>query len=526
MRAEWPKYDIFLLYAGIEKGDDTDENMERRVLEVIDGSAVDAVVCLALDHVYDAQGHPRLDRTDFWVHNDYVLHLREKRPDKVLFGASVHPFRNDFKERVAECVEQGAVFMKWLPSSQQFSLADPTVREALKFLATAKNGKPLPLLLHTGVEYAVPTTNERTRSYDYLSWGWWDRFWNFWRFGKRWYTPDIKGVRQTLNEALGEGAVIIMAHCGLPYFVGRLLRWLEHDDFPVVRKYLRRTAAGAFGNGKCYADVSACATPFRKDYYGEISKLPENLLLFGSDFPTPVFELSADPEEVWRDFTISSPTIPCSQTSIGTFSYRAGLSSHNSRRHAMAGKSAIEKALDKALTKAKAASKPLDLATARYVVFSDQHKGQRDGADDFARCEWAYIGALKYYDREGYTLVVLGDVEELWECRPKPVMRSYGNIMELERRFHPERYLRAYGNHDDEWESPKRVRKHLWRFFSDLEVSEGFCFDVQDGGSDLGALFMVHGHQGEFFSDRLAGIAKFVVRRRCTTGPQSKMGSS
>jgi hypothetical protein len=178
----------------------------------------------------------------------------------------------------------------------------------------------------------------------------------------------------------------------------------------------------------------------------------------------------------------------------------------------MAGKSAIEKALDKALTKAKAASKPLDLATARYVVFSDQHKGQRDGADDFARCEWAYIGALKYYDREGYTLVVLGDVEELWECRPKPVMRSYGNIMELERRFHPERYLRAYGNHDDEWESPKRVRKHLWRVFSDLEVSAGFCFDVQDGGSDLGALFMVHGHQGEFFSDRLAGIAKFVVR--------------
>jgi predicted TIM-barrel fold metal-dependent hydrolase len=302
MRAEWPKYDIFLLYAGLEKGDDTDEKLERRVLEVIDGATVDAVVCLALDHVYDAQGQPRLDRTDFWVHNDYLLNLREKRPEKVLFGASVHPFRHDFKERVTECVEQGAVFMKWLPSSQQFSLADPTVREALKFLATAKNGNPLPLLLHTGVEYAVPTTNERTRSYDYLSWGWWDRFWNFWRFGKRWYTPDIKGVRQTLDEALREGAVIIMAHCGLPYFVGRLLRWLEHDDFPVVREYLQRTAAGTFGNGKCYADVSACATPFRKDYYGEISKLPENLLLFGSDFPTPVFELSADPDEVWRDF--------------------------------------------------------------------------------------------------------------------------------------------------------------------------------------------------------------------------------
>lgn len=302
MRAEWPKYDIFLLYAGIKKSDDTDEKMEARILEVIDGASVDAVVCLALDHVYDAQGQPRLDRTDLWVHNDFVLNLRQKRPEKVLFGASVHPFRTDFKERVAECVAQGAVFMKWLPSSQQFSLADASVRDALKFLATAKNGAPLPLLLHTGVEYAVPTTNERTRSYDFLSWGWWDRFWNFWRFGKRWYTPNIGGVHLTLEEALREGAVIIMAHCGLPYFVGRWLRLLEHDDFPVVRQYLHRTAAGNYGAGKCYADVSACATPFRKDYYERISKLPEDLLLFGTDFPTPAFELAADLKEAWRDF--------------------------------------------------------------------------------------------------------------------------------------------------------------------------------------------------------------------------------
>ena len=52
MRGEWPKYDIFLLYAGIKKGDDTDDKMEARILEVIDEASVDAVVCLALDHVY------------------------------------------------------------------------------------------------------------------------------------------------------------------------------------------------------------------------------------------------------------------------------------------------------------------------------------------------------------------------------------------------------------------------------------------------------------------------------------------
>lgn len=178
----------------------------------------------------------------------------------------------------------------------------------------------------------------------------------------------------------------------------------------------------------------------------------------------------------------------------------------------MAGTSAIEKALDRALRNAKASPRPLDLATTRYIVFSDHHKGKRDGADDFARCERAYVGALKHYARDGYTLIVLGDAEELWECRPKPVMRAYANILELERRFYPDRYLRAYGNHDDEWESPRRVRKHLWQLFPEVEVMEALYFEVHHQGTELGALFVVHGHQGSFFSDRLAGVAKLVVR--------------
>jgi predicted TIM-barrel fold metal-dependent hydrolase len=201
---------------------------------------------------------------------------------------------------VQQCVSDGAVFLKWLPSSQQFPLWHPKVRDAVKFLATAKNGAPLPLLLHTGVEYAVPTTDERTRPYDYLSWGFWDRFWNFWRRDK-WYRPDVAGVLQTIDEALAEGAQITMAHCGLPYFAAHA-KLLEHDDFPEVRRYLERSAQGQVGKGRVYADVSACATPFRRGYFTKIAKLPEEHLLFGTDFPTPVFELSADLAEAKRDF--------------------------------------------------------------------------------------------------------------------------------------------------------------------------------------------------------------------------------
>ncbi len=301
MRAMQPKYDIFLLYAGIKNGLDVDAVFEKRTLEVIDGATrVDRVVCLALDHVYDRQGKARLDLTDFWVSNEYVLQLKKQRPDKIQFGASVHPYRKDFKDQVRRCIDDQAVLLKWLPSAQQFSLADPAVREALVFLATAKDGGPLPLLLHVGVEYAVPTTDDRTRPYDYLSWGFWDRFRNFWRRDK-WHVPNVTEVRRTLDLALDAGAIIIMAHCGLPYFIARA-NVLEHDDFPIVRDYLRRSAAGRVGKGKVYGDLSACATPFRRSYYRKIRKLPSDHLLFGSDFPTPVFELHAGLDEAWKDF--------------------------------------------------------------------------------------------------------------------------------------------------------------------------------------------------------------------------------
>src|SRR5215207_9789731 len=65
----------------------------------------------------------------------------------------------------------------------------------------------------------------------------------------------------------------------------------------------------------------------------------------------------------------------------------------------------------------------------RLVIFSDHHKGARDGADDFQRCERAYNAALAYYDHLGYDLIELGDVEEPWEnCltrSPRATRRRY-----------------------------------------------------------------------------------------------------
>jgi hypothetical protein len=125
-----------------------------------------------------------------------------------------------------------------------------------------------------------------------------------------------------MQAGLDAGASIIFAHCGLPYFAGRgpLRHLLEHSDLKVVRDYLEEYHPGANKKGTTYADVSACATPFRRTYFKQIKRLPADALPFrrtyfkqikrlpadalltGSDFPTPVFELSADLKEVWTDF--------------------------------------------------------------------------------------------------------------------------------------------------------------------------------------------------------------------------------
>lgn len=159
--------------------------------------------------------------------------------------------------------------------------------------------------------------------------------------------------------------------------------------------------------------------------------------------------------------------------------------------------------------------KVLDLKTSRYIIFSDHHKGARDGADDFRPCERAYNSALAYYDRLRYTLVVLGDVEELWEERPETVLKSYPHTFELEARFHQDgRYLRFWGNHDDAWSHPDLVEKLLQGALGGrpLVVRESLILHVIEEEKELGKLFLVHGHQGTLDSDRIAPISRFLVR--------------
>jgi hypothetical protein len=155
----------------------------------------------------------------------------------------------------------------------------------------------------------------------------------------------------------------------------------------------------------------------------------------------------------------------------------------------------------------------LDLDSARLIVFSDHHKGTRDGADDFLRSERAYHAALGHYLEQGHTLHALGDVEELWENPPDPVIVSYRATLELEAEFHrARRYVRYFGNHDDLWRHEDAVAKRLRPIYPDVRVREALKVRITRGGEDLGLIFFAHGHQGTADSERFAFISRFVVR--------------
>jgi UDP-2,3-diacylglucosamine pyrophosphatase LpxH len=143
------------------------------------------------------------------------------------------------------------------------------------------------------------------------------------------------------------------------------------------------------------------------------------------------------------------------------------------------------------------------------------HRGKRDRADDFRRCEASYLQALGHYHRERYTLALLGDVEELWQNRVDVVLGTYLDVYAAEASFHEDgRLIRFWGNHDEEWASPAAVRKELGPLYPGAtpEVMESLLLDVRLDGKSLGSLFLVHGHQGTGMSDGLAFLARFTVR--------------
>lgn len=179
----------------------------------------------------------------------------------------------------------------------------------------------------------------------------------------------------------------------------------------------------------------------------------------------------------------------------------------------LAGQDLINWGMDKAFGEACSQNTVPLTGDSKYIIFSDHHKGARSKADDFLDSEQTYLDALNDYLDKGYTLIVLGDAEELWEEKPEAVLRSYKDVLEKEQRFYQEdRYIRIYGNHDITWKDPQAVESHLHSFFPGIEVRNGLVFSFTDDQEAEGKIFLVHGHQGTIDSDLITPFSRWAVR--------------
>lgn len=216
--------------------------LERKLVQTIEeNTKLDAAAVLAFDAVFDRDGRLDEANTHLYVKNDYVIELAA-RHRKILFAASVHPYRKDAVAEIERCAKAGAVLMKWLPIVQNF---DPSDERCIPFYEALAHFK-IPLLSHTGGEKSLPNLNKDVAD------------------------PAL------LVPALQRGVTVVMAHCGTRSALG------ETDFVDTFMRLAREYE-------HCYGDTSALSLPTRWHAYRMVlaDRHVREKLVHGSDWPIP-----------------------------------------------------------------------------------------------------------------------------------------------------------------------------------------------------------------------------------------------
>ncbi|MCW3116327.1 MAG: metallophosphoesterase [Chitinophagaceae bacterium] len=145
---------------------------------------------------------------------------------------------------------------------------------------------------------------------------------------------------------------------------------------------------------------------------------------------------------------------------------------------------------------------PFELYSGKFIIFSDQHKGARNGADDFAMAEPNYLSALDYYNRNGFQFISLGDNEELWENSLAQVKKNNNRTFDAEKKFIDRNaFVKIFGNHDLYWQNDPFASLQLKSIYNaEIKIYEGVILVVEMGARPL-HVFCTHGHQGDAQSD-------------------------
>ena len=242
--------------------------------EISSSEEIDGAVILGLDAVFQ-NGEADQNNTLLYIPDRFLadgidkmnrMFFKSGSMKRVYHGASVHPQRSDWLEKLDEAKQRGAVLIKWIPSVQKINLKE--VPEAFYRKVAELN---IPLLIHTGVEHTFPGLTENDHRLSHF---------------------------RNLDYPLNHGVRVIVAHCNSHIFETsdkKPYRDFDHyrDGHRLLLQYIHEKRS----EGKeIVADSSALSSPAgeRTRILQEIAGTgnlensllyPDEFLVHGSDYP-------------------------------------------------------------------------------------------------------------------------------------------------------------------------------------------------------------------------------------------------
>lgn len=175
------KFKVYISAAGVADAVNADNQLVERLVKLVRNIQNHGKHrLLAFDKNYRPDGTPNLEKTEFYVPNDYVFDLADQHPDLFIPSISVNPYRPDALSVLERCARRGGRIVKWLPNAMGINPADP---KCDPFYQKMKE-LDLILLSHGGEEKAVHSEEDQKL-----------------------------GNALLLRRALDHGIKVIVAHC-------------------------------------------------------------------------------------------------------------------------------------------------------------------------------------------------------------------------------------------------------------------------------------------------------------------------
>ena len=254
------KLKVYMSSAGVSDEANADPQAAARLAELVKSIKDHGKHrLLAFDKNYRKDGTVNLEKTEFYVPNEYVFELAGRYPNLFVPNISVNPYRPDAIAELEKWARRGARIVKWLPNAMGIDPSDPqcdAFYEKMKEL-------DLILLSHGGEEKAVEAEEDQKLGNPLL-----------------------------LRRALDHGVKVVVAHCaGLGSNEDLDTQGRKQiDNFDLFLRLMdeKRYEGLLFGEISAMTQFNRSGKPLRTMLARE--DLHERLVN-GSDYPLPAVNL-------------------------------------------------------------------------------------------------------------------------------------------------------------------------------------------------------------------------------------------